>query len=186
MALAEKVRVPQEVQGRWVLDAGHSNVGFAARHMMISTVRGRFDDVAGSFQVDDSTVAGEIRIQAASISTGNADRDGHLRTGDFLEAESYPEIVFVATSFDLLDESRARVRGELTIKDVTRPVELAAEFNGFTPVDVFGNPRLSMTLSGMINRKDYGVNWNKALETGGVLVGDDVRLELEVAAVRGE
>ena len=175
----------RDLLGEWAIDPEHSAVSFSVRHMMISTVRGRFDDVEGWFRLGPpERVTGRVRIGTASISTGNQERDEHLRTNEFLDVAAHPDITFEPDEVQILSEREARVAGELTIKAITRRVELTAAFNGFAPNDPWGKERVSLTLTGAIDRKDFGVAWNRALETGGVLIGDEIKLELEVAATR--
>jgi polyisoprenoid-binding protein YceI len=174
--------------GTYRLDPAHSRIGFVARHAMITKVRGAFNDVAGTgfFDADDPSRSRlEVTIQAASIDTRHADRDAHLRSNDFFDMDNYPEIRFVSTAVEPVDEDTYRVTGDLTIKDVTRPVTVDFEFTGAV-VDPFGYQRIGLDGGVTINRKDWGVNWNAALETGGVLVSDKVTLEFEISAIKGE
>jgi polyisoprenoid-binding protein YceI len=177
--------VPSTVTGAYVIDPTHSRIGFVARHAMVTKVRGSFNQFEGSGYLDvenPSASKVELTIQSASIDTRNADRDGHLRGNDFFDMENYPEISFVSTSVEAIDGGY-RVTGDLAIKGVTKPVVLDFEYNG-TAVDPFGNTRVGLEGTTTINRKDWGVNWNAALETGGVLVGEKVVLEFEVSAIR--
>lgn len=171
--------------GRWMIDPAHSDVQFVARHMMISKVRGRFREFEGWLDIaerpEDSSV--EVVIQAASIDTGDSQRDAHLRSPDFLDVEQFPEIRFRSTSVRPAgDDDRYEVVGDLTIRGVTRPVTLDVEFEGIA-VDPWGGTRAGFVASGEINREDFDVTWNQALETGGFLVGKGVRVELDVEAV---
>lgn len=176
-----------EIAGRWAVDPEHSALGFSVRHMMISTVRGRFDDFEGSFELlGDGSLEASLSIATKSLNTGNAERDKHLRTNDFLATERYPHITYRATAVEILDPNHARVEGDLTVRGVTRPVILDVNLNGYVPADWKGRPRLSLTATGTINRKDFGVSWNQVLESGGVLVGDKIALDLEIAAIRSE
>ncbi len=171
--------------GSWRIDPEHTTMGFSVRHMMITTVRGRFDDFEGTFSLAGTGLSGaRASITTRSINTGNSERDGHLRSNDFLGADHYPTISFVATGAEITGPERARVSGDLTIKGVTRPVELDVSFEGFVPRDWKGRPRLSLRAATSINRRDFGVNWNQVLETGGVLVADKVDIELDIAALR--
>jgi polyisoprenoid-binding protein YceI len=173
------------IKGRWTIDPEHTALGFSVRHMMISTVRGRFDDFEGSFGLlDDGSFEATLRIATKSINTGNRERDAHLRTNDFLATDRYSHTTFRGTDIEILDPEHARVIGDLTIRGVTHPVVLEARLNGYVPADWKGRPRLSLTLKTTINRKDYGVNWNQLLESGGVLIGDKIELDLEIAALR--
>jgi polyisoprenoid-binding protein YceI len=172
--------------GRYQLDASHSRIGFVARHAMVTKVRGAFNDVAGSgwFDAADPSRSNlELVIQAASIDTRNADRDQHLRSGDFFDMATYPEIRFASTSVEASGADAYRVTGDLTIKGTTRPVSFDLELTG-SAVDPFGNERLGLEGSVVVNRKDWGINWNAALDAGGVLVSEKVTLEFEVSAVK--
>jgi polyisoprenoid-binding protein YceI len=169
--------------GRWVIDPVHSTVPFVARHMMISKVRGRFREFEGWVDVaerpEDSRV--EVAINAASIDTGDPGRDEHLRSPDFLDVEHFPLVTYRSTSVRPIGD-RVEVVGDLTIRDCTRPVTLDVEFEGVA-VDPWGNLRAGFVASGDINREDFDITWNQALETGGFLVGKGVRIELDVEAV---
>ena len=168
------------------IDPTHSRICFAARHAMVTKVRGSFNDFEGSGYFDAENPAAsnlQLTIQAASIDTRNADRDGHLRSNDFFDMETYPTITFTSTSVEALDADTYRVTGDLTIKDVTKPVTIDFDVAG-TAVDPYGNTRLGLDGSVVVNRKDWGVNWNAALEAGGVLVSEKVTLEFEVSAIR--
>lgn len=172
--------------GNYALDPAHTQIGFVARHAMVTKVRGAFREFEGTgyFDGEDpakSTVS--ITIKAASIDTRNEQRDGHLRTNDFLDAPNFPDITFTATAVQQLDSSNFRLTGDLTIKDVTQPLSIDFEFQG-SAIDPYGNLRVGFEGSVPISRKDYGITWNAALEGGGVLVGDKVVLEFEVSAIR--
>jgi polyisoprenoid-binding protein YceI len=172
--------------GTYTLDTAHSRLGFVARHAMVTKVRGAFNDFAGTAVIDgaepaNSTVA--ITIEVASIDTRNAQRDGHLRTNDFLDIENHPEIRFVSTGIEHTGGQEFTVTGELTIKGITRPISFDLEFQGAVK-DPFGNDRIGLEGSVVINRKDWGITWNAALETGGVLVSDKITLEFEISAIK--
>jgi polyisoprenoid-binding protein YceI len=177
--------VAPELVGTWDIDPTHSEVGFSVRHAMVATVRGGFNEFGGTITVGqdltDSSV--EVTIDPSTIDTGNADRDRHLRSGDFFDVETYPRIVFRSTRVEPVGEARFRVFGDLSIRNVTRPVELDVEFNG-TSVDPYGNVRGGLEATTTISRKDWGLLWNVALEAGGVLVGDKIKISLGVAAVK--
>jgi polyisoprenoid-binding protein YceI len=180
--------VPATVTGTYAIDPAHSRIGFVARHAMVTKVRGSFNEFEGSgfFDADDparSNVA--LTIQAASIDTRNADRDGHLKSNDFFDMEHYPEITFVSTAVEQLDGENYRVTGDLGIKGVTKPVIVDFEYTG-TAVDPFGNTRIGFEGKTTVNRKDWGVSWNAALDAGGMLVSERVTLEFEVSAIRGD
>jgi polyisoprenoid-binding protein YceI len=176
----------RDLSGTYTLDPSHSRIGFVARHAMIAKVRGAFNEVSGTATIDGANPPAsslEVTIQAASIDTRDANRDGHLRAGDFFDSEVYPTITFKATDFAITDDETVEVTGDLTIKDVTRPVTVPFTFGG-AAVDPFGNSRVGFEGEVVVNRKDWGLTWNAALETGGVLVSDKVTLEFEVSAIR--
>jgi polyisoprenoid-binding protein YceI len=177
---------PSTLTGSYTIDPTHSRIGFVARHAMVTKVRGSFNEFSGSGYLDaenPSASHAELTIQAASIDTRNADRDGHLRSNEVVDLETYPEIRFASTSVERVDETTYRVTGDLTIKDTTKPVTVDFEYTG-TAVDPYGNQRVGFEGSTTVNRKEWGVNWNAALEAGGVLVSEKVTLEFEVSAVR--
>jgi polyisoprenoid-binding protein YceI len=168
----------------WTIDPTHSQVGFAVRHMMISTVRGQFRDIDAAIEIDEasperSTV--QARLAAASVETGSPQRDDHLRSADFFDAATYPEILFTSTSIERAGDGY-RIHADLTIRDQTRPVVLDAEFHGFA-AGMDGVRRAALSARTKISRKDWGLSWNVALESGGWLVSDEIRIELEIAAV---
>lgn len=169
--------------GSWAIDPSHSSVSFSVKHMMIATVRGRFTDFSGTVHIaEDGSTAITGVVQASSIDTNEPQRDEHLRSEDFFEAATYPEIRFSSTSIDQTSEGY-RIAGELTIKDVTRPVILDATVNGLG-TDPWGQERLALEARGEINRKDFGLNWNQVLEAGGLLVGEKVTLVLDISTVK--
>ena len=180
------ITAPSTATGTYAIDASHSRIGFVARHAMVTKVRGSFNEFTGTGYFDAENPTGshvELTIQAASIDTRNADRDAHLRSNDFFDMENHPEIRFVSTSVEQTGDATYRVAGDLTIKGVSRPVAVDFEFAG-AAVDPFGNHRIGFEGSTTVNRKDWGVNWNAALEAGGVLVSEKVTLEFEVSAIR--
>ncbi|WP_457207816.1 YceI family protein [Nocardioides sp. P5_C9_2] len=173
------------ITGDYVIDPSHSRLGFSARHAMVTTVRGDFTDFDGTARIDAenpglSHVA--LTLHTASINTGSADRDGHLRSGDFFDTEAYPEITFTSTSVER-DGTDWTITGDLAIKGITRPVTIAFEENG-TAQDPFGNLRIGFEGATTINRKDWDLTWNAALETGGVLVSEKIKLEFDVSAIK--
>ena len=173
------------ITGDYVVDASHSRLGFSARHAMVTTVRGQFSDFDGTAHVDAENPAASsvsIAIRPASISTGTADRDGHLVSGDFFDVENHPAITFSSTAVER-DGSEWTITGDLTIKGVTRSVTIPFEETG-TAVDPFGNTRVGFEGATTINRKDWDLSWNAALETGGVLVSEKIKLEFDVSAIR--
>lgn len=172
----------------WTIDTVHSQVGFSVRHMMVSTVRGQFRKYGGTVKIDPKDFARssfEGEVDVASIDTGNPDRDNHLRTGDFFDAPNHPKIRFKSTRIEAKDEGEYRVTGDLTIRGVTKPVTLDVEFHG-TQKNHYGTTVAGVTARGTINRKDFGVNWNAVLETGGIAVSEKVTLELELEAAYAE
>ncbi len=169
----------------WTIDPAHSNVEFAVRHMMISTVKGRFADVAGTLTLDDRDPTRsrvEVRIGVASIDTRAEQRDQHLRSADFFDVERYPELTFTSTRI-ARDGGGYRVTGDLTMHGVTRAVDLRATEEGRTR-DPWGNDRIAFSASATLNRKDYGLGWNQLLETGGVVVGDEIKIALDAELVK--
>jgi polyisoprenoid-binding protein YceI len=175
-----------DLTGTYSLDPTHTRIGFVARHAMVTKVRGSFNEFEGTAVIDGANPANSsvrVTIDAASIDTRNAQRDEHLRTNDFLALEQYPQIAFASTDIRQVDETTFEVSGDLTIKDVTKPVTVPFTFEGVAQ-DPFGNQRIGFDGSVTISRKDYGITWNAALETGGVLVSDKIVLEFEVSAVK--
>ncbi|HEU5439467.1 MAG TPA: YceI family protein [Ktedonobacterales bacterium] len=165
----------------WQLDKAHTQIAFAVKHMMVSTVRGQFKNFSGTVELDEqhperSRV--EVMIDPTSIDTGDERRDGHLRTADFFEVEKHPEIRFVSTHVERASDDEYRVTGALSMRGVTRPVTLDVTLEGQSR-DMQGQRRAGFSLHGAINRKDYGLTWNVALEQGGVLVGDKVQLVID-------
>ena len=169
----------------WALDNTHSSVDFSIKHMMISKVKGTFKDFSATIVADaqDLTTA-EIafEVQMASIDTRNADRDNHLRTNDFFEVETYPTMNFVSLRIEKTDDGEYNVFGNLTIKGVTRAEVFTTTFEG-TGQDPWGQTKVGYTVEGKVNRGDYGMVYNAALETGGVLIGDQVKISLDIQAV---
>ena len=175
-----------ELTGTYTLDPAHTRIGFVARHAMVTKVRGSFDEFAGTAVLDGANPANsrvEVTIEAASIDTRNAQRDEHLRGNDFLAMQEYPKITFASTGVRQAGESTFEVTGDLTIKGVTNEITIPFEFEG-SAKDPFGNQRVGFEGSVTINRRDYGVTWNAALEGGGVLVSDKVTLEFEISAIK--
>jgi polyisoprenoid-binding protein YceI len=175
-----------ELTGTYTLDPAHTRIGFVARHAMVTKVRGAFNEFEGTATLDGANPANssvQVTINADSIDTRNAQRDGHLRSNDFLSMEEYPHITFASTGVRQVDESTFEVTGDLTIKGVTNSITVPFSFEGAAK-DPFGNQRVGFEGSVTINRKDYGITWNATLETGGVLVSDKVTLEFEVSAIK--
>lgn len=175
-----------QLTGTYTIDPSHSRIGFVARHAMVTKVRGAFNEFDGTATVngdDPAASSAQLTIKAASIDTRNADRDGHLRSNDFLAMDEHPEITFRSTAIAQTGQDSFDVTGDLTIKGVTRTVTIPLTFEG-QATDPFGNVRVGFEGSTTINRKDFGVTWNAALETGGVLVSDKVTLEFEISAIK--
>lgn len=171
--------------GTWTIDPSHSTVGFVVRHLGFSKVRGVFTAVEGSIEVADDLTAStaQATIQAASFDSGDAGRDEHVRSADFLDAEQFPTLTFAATDVRHVGGSDYVVSGDLTIRGVTQPVELATEYLG-SDTDPFGNVKAGFEATTEIDREAFGLTWNAALESGGVLVGRKVQIVLEVQATR--
>ena len=172
----------------WTIDPSHSEVGFAVKHMMISSTKGRFSDIQGAITLDERDLGRsrvEVAIGVASIDTRDEKRDGHLRSGDFFDAERWPTMTFRSTGVEPLRGDRLRITGDLTIRGVTRQVVFEAEQTG-RGTSPWGTEVIGFSADTKINRKDYGLTWNVALETGGVLVGDEVKVHLDVEAVKSE
>ncbi len=167
--------------GIWAIDPSHSSIEFVAKHLVVSKVRGRFASFSGSVQVAEPIEASEVdvTIESASISTNDDDRDGHVRSGDFLDVESFPALSFRSTGVHNRSGDDWTIPGELTIRDVTRAVALDVEYLGVFN-DPWGNPKAAFAASATIDREEFGITWNAALETGGVLVGKTVKIELDV------
>lgn len=169
----------------WTFDSSHSMVGFSAKHMMISTVRGRFEDFEGTVEYDEANPAAstvEVRIRTASVDTNWQQRDDHLRSPDFFEAERYPEMIFRSTSIEPRGDDKAKVHGDLTIKDVTRPVTLDAEIVG-SARGFSGERQIAFEASTKIDREEWGLTWNMGLESGGILVGKQITIAMDIRLV---
>lgn len=169
------------VKTTWKLDKAHSETSFKVKHMMISTVTGYFDDFnVVAKTANDNFVDAEMDFSAkiASVNTKNAQRDEHLRSADFFDSETYPEMTFTTTSFD-----GSKLVGDLTIKDITREVALNVDLNGIA-VDPYGNTKAGFEITGTLNRKDFGLTWSAVTETGGVVVGDTVKLQLDLQLIK--
>ncbi len=171
---------------KWNLDPSHSEVTFKVKHMMITNVSGSFNE----FSVDASTEGEDFSkaeisftAKAASVNTNSEQRDGHLRSPEFFDTEKFPEIKFKGTKYEKVDGDNYKLQGDLTIKDVTKSVGLAVEYGGIQK-DPWGNMKAGFTITGKINRKDFGLNWNAALEAGGVMVSEEVRIHCEIQLVK--
>jgi polyisoprenoid-binding protein YceI len=176
--------VLDDIAGTYTIDPTHTRLGFSTRHAMVTTVRGAFGEFSGDAVVDTQNPAASkvtVTIKAASIDTGVADRDAHLRSADFFDVETYPEITFVSTDVSR-DGDDWTIAGDLTIKDVIKPVTIEFESTG-SARDPFGNTRIGFEGRTTINRKDWGLSWNAALETGGFLVSDKIKLDFDISAI---
>jgi polyisoprenoid-binding protein YceI len=172
--------------GTWVIDPSHTRLGFSVRHAMVTTVRGQFDQFEGSLVLDGEDPgksSATVTIQTASIATGSEDRDNHLRSPDFFDADQFPTMTFAATDVVAHNDEDFEMAGLLTLHGVTQPVTIKAEYQGLV-TDPFGNERIGFAGQTQINRKDFGLSWNAALETGGVLVGDKVKITLDISAIK--
>lgn len=169
---------------KWVLDPLHSELEFKVKHLMIANVKGVFRKFNAEIHGEDIlTSQVQVRVETSSIFTNNDDRDTHLRSGDFFDAENHPEMVFKSTSFKKVDDDQYSLTGMLTIRGFSKEVTMNVEFGGIN-TDPMGNKKAGFSLNGKINRKDWGLNWNAALETGGVLVSDEVRISGEVQFIK--
>ncbi|MFJ3790571.1 YceI family protein [Kitasatospora sp. NPDC090091] len=174
------------LSGDWAIDTTHSEVGFSVRHAMVTNVKGRFTEYDGKLSLDGAepgNSSAELVIKVASVDTNQAQRDEHLRTGDFFAAETYPEIRFRSTSAERLRGDTYRMTGELTIKDTTRPIVLDLDYTG-SATDAYGAERVGFEGTAVLDRTDWGLTYNAALETGGVLIGEKVKLSFDISAVR--
>jgi len=170
----------------WNIDATHSQATFSVRHMMIATVRGQFNVLSGQLHIDEDNAANswvEAEVDASSIDTRDERRDGHLRSPDFFDVEKYPKITFKSTKVEHISGPHYKILGDLTIHGVTKPVTFDAEYHGQLK-DLYGLQRSAFTSKTTINRKDFGLNWNAALEAGGWAVSDTVNIEIDLAAVQ--
>jgi polyisoprenoid-binding protein YceI len=171
---------------KWSIDTAHSEIGFKVKHMMFTNVSGNFEKFDATIETegDDFTTAKfDFSGEIDSINTGNADRDNHLKSADFFDAEQFPKLAFKSTSFEKIDEGDYKLTGDLTLHGVTKTVKLDVEFGGLAK-DPWGNTKTGLSATGKINRKDWGLNWNSALETGGVLVGEEVKLNIELQFIQ--
>lgn len=171
--------------GTYAIDPSHSELGFSARHAMVTKVRGSFTEFTGTASSEENLQNASINVQidVKSIDTRNADRDGHLISGDFFDAETYPHITFASTAVEAKDASTLTVTGDLTIKDVTKPVTIDFDFTG-EAVDPWGQTRIGFEGSTTINRKEFGLSWNAALDNGGVLVSEKITLNFDISAIK--
>ncbi|MDR7329075.1 hypothetical protein CGUA_05295 [Corynebacterium guangdongense] len=172
--------------GTFELDPTHTTIGFVARHAMVTKVRGSFSDWSSEVNIDEANPANSVvnvTVKTASIDTNNADRDGHVRNEDFFNVEQYPDMTFKSTNVEFEGENAAKITGDLTIKDVTKPVVLDVEIFG-SEVDPWGQTRVGFDAKTEINRKDWGLEWNSPLNSGGVLVSEKIKIEIEGSAIQ--
>ncbi len=177
------VTTPDVTAGTWVFDPSHSEIGFSVRHLMVSKVKGRFSTFEGSIKIADEPVSSSVNVSVdmSSIDTHDENRDGHLRSPDFFETDKYPTMTFASTDVRA-DGDNYIVRGDLTVHGVTKPLELTVEFNG-VGADPWGGKRIGFSAEGEISRKEMGIDIDMPLENGGVVVGDKIKLALEIEAV---
>jgi polyisoprenoid-binding protein YceI len=170
----------------WTIDTAHSEINFSVRHMMIATVRGRFEKFSGTIYFDENEPARSrvnVQIETGSINTREPQRDAHLKSPDFFDVENYPLITFKSKSIEVKDSNQALITGELTIRDVTRQIVLDAEYAGMAQ-SPFGTTNAGFSASTRINRKDWGLTWNVALETGGMLVSDEIKIDIDLEIIK--
>ncbi|WP_340376039.1 YceI family protein [Streptomyces sp. SS7] len=172
--------------GDYSIDPSHSTIGFVARHAMVTNVKGKFNDFTGSLHLDGtdpSRSSASIDVKMESIDTGSADRDGHLKSADFFKTDEFPAMTFRSTSAEALGGDDYRITGDLSILGVTKPITIDLEFNG-SAKDPFGNERVGFEGKAEILRSEWGLTWNAALETGGVLVSDKIKLNFDISAIK--
>ncbi len=171
---------------KWAIDPTHSEIGFKVKHMMFSNVSGKFENFTAEASTEDENFENaqfDFSAEASSVNTGNADRDNHLKTGDFFGTEEYGKFTFKSTSFKKNSDDDYTLTGDLTVKGTTKPITLDVEFGGIAK-DPWGNTKAGFSATGKLNRKDFGLTWNAALETGGVLVSDEVKLVIDVQFIK--
>ena len=176
-----------EEKTKWKEDATHSSIGFSIRHLLVSNVKGQFNDYSVSILSDEpdfSDAKVTVKIKVQSISTDNIQRDEHLRSADFFEAAKFPEIIFESKKIEKTGNSTFKITGDFTMKDVTKTITLNGELNGILEKDPWGNTRAGLTLTGEVNRFDYGLNWNAAIEAGGFVVSETVKLNIELEIIK--
>ena len=170
----------------WLIDPTHSEIGFKVKHMMFTNVSGKFNAFSSSIENEDEqfeTSKINFSAEVNSVDTNNTDRDNHLRSADFFDADNYPSLSFVSTSIKKIDEGEYQISGDLTIKDVTKNIVLETEYSGLMK-DPWGNTKIGLSITGKINRKEFGLTWNSTLETGGVLVGEEIKLASEIQLIK--
>ncbi|MCC6187045.1 MAG: YceI family protein [Chitinophagaceae bacterium] len=171
---------------QWAIDPTHSDIGFKVKHMMFTNVSGKFDGFEASAETEEENFEGakiSFSADASSVNTGNADRDKHLASGDFFDAAQFPKLSFQSTAFKKVNDDNYELHGDLSLHGITKNVQLAVEYGGIGK-DPWGNTKAGFSVSGKFNRKDFGLSWNAALETGGVLVSEEVRVYAEIQLVK--
>ena len=171
---------------KWVIDPTHSEIGFKIRHLMITNVSGKFDQFEAEVQTENedfATAKIQATIKTASVNTSNLQRDEHLRNSDFFEVENHPDILFTSSKVERIDNENFILYGDLTLKGITKPVKLKVEYNGITK-DPWGGQRAGFVVTGKVNRSEFGLAFNAALETGGVVLGDEVKIHSEIQLVK--
>jgi polyisoprenoid-binding protein YceI len=183
--MSATVTTPVIPTGTWIIDPAHSKVGFAVKHMGIATVRGEFTEFEGTLEIADDRSSAKAygTVKAASVDTNEPQRDAHLRSPDFFDADTYPDLSFESTEIEAIDEETFRITGQLTLHGVTNEIVLTAEING-TDVDPYGNEKVGLEITGQISRGDYGMKFNQALGSGNMLVADKVKLNLDISAAK--
>lgn len=171
---------------KWAIDPSHSEISFKVKHLVVTTLTGKFDTFEGALETanDDFSDANiSFSADIASINTGNADRDGHLKSDDFFNAEAFPKLTFASTSFTKVGADEYKLAGNITLRDVTKPIELTVEYGG-TATDPWGNVKAGFEINGKIKRKEFGLKWDAITEAGGAVVSDEVKLHLNVQLVK--
>lgn len=171
---------------KWAIDPSHSEISFKVKHLVVTTLTGKFDAFEGSLETaneDFSNAKISFTADIASINTGNADRDGHLKSDDFFNAEAFPKLKFESTGFTKKDESTFTLAGNITIREITQPIELSVEYGG-TMVDPWGNTKAGFEINGKLKRKEFGLKWDAITEAGGAVVSDEIKLHLNVQLVK--
>ena len=174
------------VNKTWTIDPAHTSVNFSAKHMMVTTVRGHLGPISGAIELDEADFTKseiEVVIDVSNLQTRDEKRDAHLKSGDFFDVENFPSAIFKSTRIESLGGDKYSVVGDLTVRDVTKEVVLDTQFEGFTS-NPWGMKLVAFTATTKLNRKDFGLNWNVALEAGGVLVGENIKLEIDVEAIK--
>jgi polyisoprenoid-binding protein YceI len=171
--------------GTWTVDPAHSSVEFQVKHMGIATVRGKFGTIEGKLEISESGATARGAVEVASIDTGEDQRDAHLRSPDFFDAENHPQITFESTAIEALDDEEFRITGNLTMHGITKEVVLHAEYQG-TDIDPWGGTRIGLEVTGQINRSDWDMKFNQMLGSGNMMVADKVKLEIDISAVKQE